>query len=218
MASSDPPARAEGRSARRTLAVLGAVVVALGVGVGIAIPLGPGGPNGAAALNAVPIEPARTAPATAGRGADGAEIRLPGEGRPAVVTFLFTECPDVCPLIATRLRAALDELGPEAEGIDVVAITVDPEDDTPRAARAFLAAYGLAGRVDYLIGSRAELQPIWAAWGVAAQPAHDGHGGEGSVHSAPILLVDREGRQVGRYSPGIPFSPDDLAADMRRLS
>jgi protein SCO1/2 len=223
MAPFDPPARAEGRSARRTLAVLAALVVALGVGVGIALPLRAEDPDGVGALNAYPIDPPRTAPETAGRGADGAEILVPREGRPAVVTFLFTECPDVCPLIANQLAAALDELGGEAAGIDVVAISVDPEGDTPKAARRFLARHGLAGRLDYLVGSRESLEPIWAAWQIGAQPAGgDGEGGhEGghvrSVHSAPVLLVDRTGRQVGKYSPGIPFSPDDLAADMREL-
>ena len=217
----DPPARAEGRSARRTLALLAILVVALGVGVGIALPLRLEDPAGVGPLNAFPIDPARDAPATAGRGADGAEIRVPREGRPAVVTFLFTECPDVCPLIANQLAAALDTLGPDALGIDVVAISVDPEDDTPKAARAFLARHGLAGRLDYLVGSRESLEPIWAAWQVAAQPAggdgDGGHEGERSVHSAPVLLVDRTGRQVGKYSPAIPFAAEDLAADMREL-
>ena len=221
-----PPAPGKKRrndpKTRRALGVLLGVLVALGVGLGILLPLGPGGPNGARALNAPPVDPPRSAPPTAGQGADGEEIRLPaGDGRPAVVTFLFTECPDVCPLIATTLRAALDELGSNADRIDVVSITVDPEDDTPRAVRRFLARYGLAGRMDYLVGSRAELRPIWAAWGIAPQPeGGDGHASgheEESLHSAPVILVDGEGRQAGKYVPGIPFTARELADDMRRL-
>ena len=208
---------------RRALGVLAAVVVALGVGLGIILPFG-SGQEGGEPLNAQPVDPPRFAPATAGQGADGEEIRLPaGDGRPAVVTFLFTECPDVCPLIATTIRAALEEMGSSAERIDVVAITVDPEDDTPRAVRRFLARYGLTGRMDYLIGSRAELRPVWAAWGIAPQPkrpsgaAHAGREEERSLHSAPVILIDRDGRQAGKYAPGIPFSARELADDMRRL-
>ena len=221
-----PPGPAKKRrndpSTRRLLGVIAAVVVALGVGLGVLIPFGAGGGEGDLDLNAPPVDPPRFAPATAGLGVDGDEIRLPaGDGRPAVVTFLFTECPDVCPLIATTLRAALDELGSNADRIDVVAITVDPEDDTPRAVRRFLARFGLTGRMDYLIGSRAQLRPVWAAWGIAPQPAADGHAehhvADASVHSAPVILVDEDGRQVGKYVPGIPFTSRELADDMRRL-
>jgi protein SCO1/2 len=223
-----PPGPAEKRrndpKMRRNLGILGAVVVALGVGLGVVLPFG-ASDEGRLELNAPPVDPPRFAPATAGQGVDGDEIRLPaGDGRPAVVTFLFTECPDVCPLIANTIRTALDQIGSEAKRIDVVAITVDPEDDTPRAVRSFLGRHGLTGRMDNLIGTRAELRPVWAAWGIAPQPedsgpapGHEGHEAEESLHSAPVILVDEDGRQVGKYAPGIPFSARELADDMRRL-
>jgi protein SCO1/2 len=208
---------------RRVLGIAFAVLVALGVGLGVLIPFG-AEDSAAQDLNAQTIDPPRFAPSTAGLGADGEEIRLPaGDGRPAVVTFLFTECPDVCPLIASTISKALDQIGPEADRLDVVAITVDPEDDTPRAVRRFLARYRLTGRMDYLIGTRAQLRPVWAAWGIAPQPegkGHEEHGAghvEESMHSAPVILIDGDGRQVGKYAPGIPFTATELADDMRRL-
>jgi protein SCO1/2 len=164
--------------------------------------------------------PALTAPATMGRASDGGSIRLPSPaGRPAMVTFLFTECPDVCPLVASRIAAALDRAGSVAAGIDVVAITVDPAGDTPAAVRRFLRRHGLAGRMRYMVGTRAQLEPIWDAWGVAAQA--DGHGGEHggrrSVHSAPVIFIDGAGRQVARFPPGVPYTAEDLESEIRAL-
>ena len=208
---------------KRVLGIGFAVLVILGVGLGILIPFGAEAAAGQN-LNAQPIDPPRFAAATAGVGADGEEIRLPtGDGRPAVVTFLFTECPDVCPLIASTISKALDEMGPAADRIDVVAITVDPEDDTPAAVRRFLSRYRLTGRMDYLVGTRAQLRPVWAAWGIAPQPEEEGHSEHGaghveeSMHSAPVILIDGDGRQVGKYAPGIPFTATQLADDMLRL-
>jgi protein SCO1 len=181
-----------------------ALVVALAAAWG-----GGGGPE----LRASPVEPARDAPLTRGRDHDGAPISLPIEGRPAVVTFLFAACPDVCPLAAQTISQSLDRLGARASEIDVLAVSVDPAGDTPDAVAAFLRRHRLEGRTRYLVGTQAALEPIWRSWMVAAQPA----GAAGSIHSARIVLVDREGRQAGSYPAGVPVPLDDLAADMEAL-
>ncbi|WP_217913811.1 SCO family protein [Miltoncostaea marina] len=165
-------------------------------------------------------EAAAVVPKTTGRAADGSSIRLPSPaGRPAMVTFLFTECPDVCMLIAGQIAAALDRAGPAAEEIDVIAVSVDPEGDSPAAVRRFLTRYDLQGRMQYMVGTRTQLEPIWKAWGVAAQT--DDHGSADhareSVHSAPIVFVDGAGRQVARYSAGVPYTPADLEQEIRAL-
>lgn len=108
--------------------------------------------------------PVLRAPETAGRGADGRPVRLPS-GRPTMVTFLFTECPDVCPLVASQIATALDRAGPAGDQIDVVAISVDPANDTPAAVRKFLARHDLQGRMRWMIGTRAELEPASLAAG-----------------------------------------------------
>jgi protein SCO1/2 len=188
------------------LAALAALaLVAVGIG---------GGGSGGPALNATPVEPAVPAPAIRGTDQDGRAVALPREGRPMVVTFMFTRCPTTCPLISRQLASALDMLGPDAEGVDVVAISVDPEGDTPVRARAFIRSHGLQGRLRYVVGSRAELAPHWAAWQVAAQPSDQP---SLSVHSARIVLVDRSGRQVGRYAAGLPIPPSDIAEDVDAL-
>ena len=186
-------------------AITAAVVVALGVGGG-----GDSGPE----LNAGPVSPSVPAPRTAGIGADGAPVDLPAEDRPMLVTFLFANCPTVCPLIAQQLAAALDQVGPDADRIDVVAVSVDPEGDTPQAVRRYLRGHGLDGRMRYIVGSEAELAPLWEDWQISRQPPEQA---ALSLHSARIVLVDADGEQVGRYSGGLPIPPRDIAEDIRTL-
>jgi protein SCO1/2 len=164
-------------------------------------------------LRAEPVASPRLAPRTAGRDVDGAPVVVPRKGRPAVVTFLFASCPDICPLVASEISRALDRLGPTASGLDVVAVSVDPQGDTPKTVRDFLRRHRLTGRMRYIVGSERELRPIWRAWYAAAQPP----GEPVSVHTARIVLIDRTGRQVGAYSAGIPVSVGDLTADLRAL-
>jgi protein SCO1/2 len=191
----------------------GAMVLAALVAVAV-LALAARGGDAAPALNADPVDPARDAPLTAGTGFDGTPVSAPTPGRPALVTFLFTECPDICPFIAATIRQALERAGEEADVIDIVAVSVDPEGDTPASVRAFLTKHDLLGRMDYIVGTRAELAPLWKAWFVAAQP----EGSDVSAHSARIVLVDRQGRQVGDYAAGVQVPIADLAEDLVTLA
>lgn len=190
-----------GALAVAAVAALPVAVVALGGG---------GGPQ----LNADPVRPARDAPATQGRGADGARVSIPTPGRPAIVTFLYTGCPDICPLAAQEISQALREAKAGPADIDAVAISVDPKGDTPSAVRALLERHRLTGRMRYIFGTTAQLRPLWESWQIAAQP----DGAAGSNHSARIVLVDRDGRQAGAYAAGIPIDVGDLAAGVRALT
>jgi len=202
-------------SRRPTRAILVAAPLVVAAVAALALlAVGVGGGGASATLNATPIEPPAPSPAVAGRDQAGRPVALPAAGRPMVVTFLFTRCPTTCPLIASQLSGALDELGRDAEEVDVVAISVDPDGDTPARARAFLRSHGLDGKMRYVVGGMDELQPLWSAWQVAAQPADQP---SLSLHSARVVLVDREGRQVGRYAGGLPIPPSDIAADIRTL-
>jgi protein SCO1/2 len=164
-------------------------------------------------LHAQPISPPRAAPPTRGTDSDGRSVSVPVSGRPAIVTFLYTHCPDICPLTAQEISQALTRAGARASDIDVVAISVDPAGDTPAAAKEFLARHGLTGRMRYVVGTRGELRPLWSSWQIAAQA----DGPRSIAHSARVVLVDRDGRQVGAYSTGVPIDIEDLAADIRTL-
>ena len=134
-------------------------------------------------------------------------------GRPYIVTFLYTDCPDVCPLIGEELRQTLELLGDESPRVAVVAVSVDPKGDTPAAVREWLRRHREPENFHYLIGSRRELQPVWEAYYAAPQdPAR-----EESAHTASVWLVDADGRWRTKYSGGAPFEPKDVAHDLLRL-
>jgi len=125
-------------------------------------------------------------------------------GHAVFVSFLYTHCPDVCPLIAARLHEALAQLGPRSKQVRLVAVSVDPRGDTPTTVKRFLARHELTGRMAYLVGSKAQLQRVWNAWHVAAGAAR----ADGEVdHSAPIFGVTGSGRMATVYG-----SNPDVAA------
>lgn len=152
-----------------------------------------------------------SAPDFALRDARGGTLETRGlRGRPYAVTFLFTNCPDVCPLIGEELGQALMLLGPRASEVAVVAVSVDPVGDTEESVRAWLRRHRLPRNFHYLIGSRNELQPVWSSYYVGPQRL----GVRESLHTASIWLIDRRGRWRTKFSAGVPVPPRDLAHDL----
>jgi protein SCO1/2 len=128
------------------------------------------------------------------------------QGRPAVVTFIYSTCKDTCPGQVQSIRGALDDLGRD---VPVIAVSVDPAGDTRETARAFLLEQSMTGRMDFLLGTREELRPFWDAFGIAPQR-------DGRDHSAYTVLVDGEGRQRIGF-PVSELTPRRLAHDLARL-
>ena len=127
-------------------------------------------------------------------------------GAPVVVTFIYSTCEDTCPGQVQSIRGALDDL---ARDVPVIGVSVDPGNDTPARARAFLLEQSMSGRMDFLLGSREELEPLWEAFGIAPQR-------DGAEHSAYTVLVDGEGRQRLGF-PASRLTPSALAHDLARL-
>ena len=117
------------------------------------------------------LEPPKLAPALALRNYLGQPVNIDSyRGKAVLVTFLYTNCPDICPLITSDLRVALNLMGPaEASKVQIIAVSVDPRGDTPKAVAAFLARHEMTGRMQYLIGSAKELARVWKAWGVGSE-------------------------------------------------
>ena len=134
-------------------------------------------------------------------------------GKPYALTFLYTDCPDVCPTIAAELRRALELLGPSADETAVLAISVDPRGDTPAAVRAFIDRHRLPGNFHYLIGLERQLKPVWDAYYAAPQIP----GRADSAHTASIWLIDRHQRIRTKFSAGAPVPPADIAHDLQIL-
>ncbi|HXE46345.1 MAG TPA: SCO family protein [Conexibacter sp.] len=134
-------------------------------------------------------------------------------GKPYLVTFLYANCPDVCPLIGAQLRDTLQLLGRDAQRVGVVAVSVDPRGDTPANVRAWLKREREPAQFHYLIGSQRTLAPVWRAWYAAPQIPGDPE----SAHTAIVWVVDAHGRLVANVPAGRPFDTSGLAHDVRRL-
>ncbi|MET0761116.1 MAG: SCO family protein [Thermoleophilaceae bacterium] len=127
-------------------------------------------------------------------------------GSPVVVTFLYTTCEDTCPIQAQTVRGALDQLGHD---VPAIAIAVDPPRDTPDRAKAFLSEQRALGRIDFVLGTRAALKPVWDGFFVRPQSVTE-------EHQARFTLVDAKGFQRVGY-PGSEATPEALAHDLRLL-
>ncbi len=145
------------------------------------------------------------------RDQDGHLVRLRDyAGRVVILTFLYSTCRDTCPIIAQQIRGALDQLG---RPVPALAVSVDPVGDTPLNAQRFLVNQSVAGRLDFLLGTRGQLAPIWRTYGI--QPQSPGQGSR-SDHSVDTVLLDKVGRpRVGFQSDEL--APEPLAHDIRRL-
>lgn len=168
----------------------------------------------ASTFEGLPIQPPKLAPALALRNYTGQSVHLSAlRGKAVLVTFVYTHCPDVCPLMVSKLAAAQRQLGPEARNLQIIAVTVDPKNDTPRAVTQFLAARGATGRMDYLIGSVAQLLPVWKAWGIEVIVNKKG---DAQSHSALVLGITSSGKIVVAYPSN--FTPAQIVHDVPLLA
>ena len=190
-------------------------MIALGV-LGLA---GCGGGSGGQAA-APPLSPFRgneLQPLLAAKGftltdQDGKPVSLAAQrGKLVLVTFLYTHCPDVCPLIASNLNQALRELGPRRADVRVLAVSVDPKGDTPAAVRTYVRQKRLLPQFRYLIGTRPQLRRAWRGWNVTAVDRSP----DLVDHSAYTMLVDENGKDRVLY--GSRVTAAQVVHDVRYL-
>ena len=132
-------------------------------------------------------------------------------GKLVLVTFLYTNCPDVCPLITQNLNQALQMLGPKRDHVRVLAVSVDPEGDTPESVDKYAKAHHLLPEFHYLIGTRDELIQVWKYYDVAAVASDP----ELVDHTAYTMLVDRSGEGRVIYDAGVKAK--DVVHDVDEL-
>jgi protein SCO1 len=135
------------------------------------------------------------------------------KGKAVLVTFIYTHCPDVCPLIVSHLKTAQALLGPKAKGLQIVAVSTDPRGDTPKTVAAFLHDHGMTGKMQYLIGSQSELGHVWKEWNIVAHPAKSGR--DLVEHSALIYGIGADGKITTLYPAN--FSPSEIVHDVPLL-
>lgn len=134
-------------------------------------------------------------------------------GRAVLLTFIYTHCRDVCPLIVANLHNALERLGPKAASVQVIGVSTDPKGDTRSAIGAFLAQRGMTGRMEYLVGSRRALVPVWKSWGISAS---NPTGEDEVAHTAVVYGITASGRIATAYAAN--FTPAQIAHDVPVLA
>jgi len=148
-------------------------------------------------------------------GISGTPVTLSAQqGKVVVLSFLYTQCPDICPLTAEEFRQAQQKLtADERDRTLFVAVSVDPLHDTPAAVQAFAGDHGLATNFVFLVGAAAQLQAVWSAYGIRIEtdPSVAGVG-----HSDAIYLIDAKGR--ARVLTHSDITADALAADLKLLN
>jgi protein SCO1 len=136
-------------------------------------------------------------------------------GKALLVTFLYTHCPDVCPLIATNLGAALNMMAPkQAANTQIVAVSVDPRGDTSQAVADFLRRHGVTGRMQYLVGSAHELARVWSDWNIGSE--RDAQQPQLVNHSGLVYGISASGKLTTLYAAN--FKPSDIAHDAPLLA
>jgi protein SCO1/2 len=152
------------------------------------------------------------APDFALRDQHGGLVRLDRErGKVVLITFLYTHCPDLCPVTAGNLNTALGLLGTARRQVAVLAVSVDPKGDTPAAVKHFVREHQLRPQFHYLTGARSALTRIWRLYDVTpVQP-----NGPDPDHTLYILVLDRRG--VTRVLFDSLAQPAAIAHDVRQL-
>jgi protein SCO1/2 len=212
--------RNRGLSPRTLLSLLVLVVVAGGVAVlvigGNSRPQVAGASTAHGQYQATEVfSPPTPAPPLALRNYLGRPVNIDSyRGRAVLVTFLYTNCPDICPLITASLHATLELLGSESSRVQIIAVSVDPRGDTPQAVAAFLARHHMTGRMQYLIGSAHELARVWKAWGVGSE--RDASQPQFVNHTGLVYGITASGKRTTIYAAN--FIPGELAHDVPLLA
>lgn len=142
------------------------------------------------------LDPPRALPDVTLTDVDGAEVALADDlaGRPVLLFFGYTSCPDICPIHLRTIASSMDVLGVSTEQIQVVFVSVDPERDTPERIAEFTTAFdrrflGLRGDLDVVEEALTELD--------LPGPVVEGPDprGEGDLigHPAQVIGFDHEG-------------------------
>lgn len=114
------------------------------------------------------------------------------KGRPYAIFFGFTRCPDACPTTMSRLALLRQRLGPDADRIAILFVSVDPEHDKPADIASFLSMFDTP--VTGLTGSPAAIRQIQQAFRVVVEHVPLPNGDYTIDHSTAVYLMDRHGR------------------------
>ncbi len=210
---------------RRDLVALAGLLAVLGVVLALVVHGAPAakGPGGVSTVHngrydGLALSRAEAAPPLALGNYLGTPVNIANyRGKAVLVTFLYTHCPDVCPLIASHLHTALSEMpAAERRELQIIAVSVDPRGDTPSTVTQFLAVHAMTGRMQYLIGSAAALKAVWKAWGIADAAQATAGNPDLVAHSALVYGITARGKISVIYPSN--FTPGEIVHDAAILA
>lgn len=135
------------------------------------------------------------------------------KGKPSLIFFGFTHCPDICPTALFELSEIFTALGPDADKLQAFFVTVDPERDTPEALKAYLSSF--APQLRALTGTPAEIDAIKKEYRVYSRKVPLDGGDYTMDHTAVIYLMDKSGTFLAPFNAKRPAA--EAAADLRRV-
>jgi len=143
----------------------------------------------------------------------GATVTLDSlKGRPTVFTFFDSVCPHTdCSLMAQYLNFTAQDLGASASQVNWVALSIDPWHDTQQTVDAFISNQQMKVHLTYLMGSEAQLQPLWDAFHMQSVEQSDGI----VIHTTGVYLLDSQTHEQVFLDEG--FDPHTLSGDVRLL-
>ena len=135
-------------------------------------------------------------------------------GKVVVITFGYTQCPDVCPTILQDLNSAVKKLGPDASRVQVIFVTVDPKRDKPELLREYVPAFNPSFIGMY--GDEAATKKVQSDFRIYSEEVPGKTKDTYTVnHSAQIFAFDPQGRLRLIFGPDA--KPDAMASDFRLL-
>jgi protein SCO1/2 len=145
---------------------------------------------------------------------DGARVGLADlRGKVVVVTFVYANCADTCPLLTAKLVGIQQQLGADGARVRFVAITVDPENDTPEALRRYAEGHGAeAPGWMFLTGTEGEIGDVARRYGIYVKKWQTGD----VDHTFLTSVIDGEGVLRVQYQ-GVRFDPGEFLRDLRSL-
>jgi protein SCO1/2 len=134
------------------------------------------------------------------------------KGRPSLMFFGFTHCPDVCPTALFEVSEIMRALGPDADRVRALFVTVDPERDTPATLKDYLSSFD--PHLSALTGDPEAVAAMAKAYRVYYKKVPLSEGGYTMDHTAIVYLMNKEGKFVSPFN--IKRPPDVAAADLRK--
>jgi protein SCO1 len=160
------------------------------------------------------IEPAKPAPNFTLTNQNSQPFTLSSQmGRPVLIFFGYTHCPDVCPVTLSEYKQIRKQLGDQADKVTFLFVSVDPDRDTPQVLGDYTALFDPA--IIGLTGAANELAPVYDAYGVVhtVNPAENGN--YTVDHTARTFLVDSAGNLRLTYPFG--FGVEGIVEDLQHL-